>query len=73
MISETIPEIAKLTREEKLQLAGELWEENIDRISSPETEEAIEKLLRERLKEYEANPDAVISWEELRKKNGLDP
>lgn len=72
-IAETIPAIGRLTPEEKLKLASELWEENVERISSPETEAAMEKLLTERLEDYEADPDAVISWENLRRKHGLEP
>lgn len=41
--------------------------------SDPATEEALGKLLEERWKEYLANPEAVITLEELRSKYGLKP
>ncbi len=71
MIAERIPEIAKLTREERLQLACELWEEEWGSHPHPEMDEAIGKLLKKRWEEYEANPSAVITYEEMRKKYGL--
>lgn len=73
MIAERIPEISKLTREERLQLACELWEEDWVAHPNREMDEAIGKLLEERMKEYHANPDAVITYEELREKHGLLP
>ncbi|MCB1233293.1 MAG: addiction module protein [Verrucomicrobiae bacterium] len=73
MIAERIPEIAKLTREERLLLACELWDEEWELHPNPDTDAALEKLLAERWKAYEANPDAVISYEEMRKKYGLQP
>ena len=73
MIAETIPEIAKLTREERLLLACELWEEDWELHPNAETDVVLEQVLKERWKAYEANPDAVISYEELRKKYGFLP
>lgn len=71
MIADRIPEIAKLTREERLLLACELWEEDWEFHPNPERDEAIGVLLQERWQAYEANPDAVITYEEMRKKHGL--
>lgn len=71
MIADRIPEIAKLTREERLQLACELWEEDWVLHPDPAMDEAIGKLLVERWKDYERNPNAVISYEDMRKKYGL--
>jgi len=73
MIADRIPEIANLTREERLLLACELWEEDWELHPNPELDAVVEKLLLERWKEYEANPDAVISYEAMRKKYGLAP
>jgi putative addiction module component (TIGR02574 family) len=73
MIADRIPEIAKLTREERLQLACELWEEDWVLHPDPEMDAAIGKLLEERWKAYEANPEAVINYDEMRKKYGLSP
>jgi putative addiction module component (TIGR02574 family) len=70
MIAERIPEIANLTREERLQLACELYQEDLVLHPDPEMDEAIGKLLQERMEEYRRNPDAAIPWEEFRKKWG---
>ena len=72
MIAERIPEIAKLTREERLLLACELWDEEFDD-SQPSSarEESIVGLLDARMKDYEANPQSAIPWEEFKKKWGL--
>lgn len=72
MIAERIPELEKLSREEKLLLASELWQANADIPEDAQRDEAIEKLLQERLLEYEENPDAVITWEEMKRKYGRE-
>ncbi len=71
MILETIPELAKLSTNEKLQLASELWEENIEKISSEESEKVFQDLLKARLEEYESNPESLTSLEDLRMRAGL--
>ena len=66
MIAERIPELKRLSLEEKLILVGELWEELAARPDSfPPREDHIE-LLKERLENYRKNPSDVIGWEELR-------
>jgi len=71
MIADRIPEIAKLTREERLLLACELWDEDWELHPNREMDVAIGKLLQERWKAYEINPEAVISYADMRKKYGL--
>lgn len=72
MIAERIPEIAKLTREERLLLACELWDEDWDLHPDPAKDRALEAHLIERWKDYEAHPEAVISYEDLKKKYASD-
>ena len=71
MILESIPQISELSREEQLQLASEIWEENVDRIVPDEAEAAFEDLLKSRLAEYRENPDIVVDLADIRRKAGL--
>jgi putative addiction module component (TIGR02574 family) len=66
MIKEKIPELQTLSPAEKFALAIELWDElatNPDEI--PITDEQLQELDR-RFKEYQRNPDNVVSWEEVK-------
>lgn len=66
MIAERIPELKRLSAEEKLILVGELWEELAAHPDSfPPREDHIE-LLKERLEHYRKNPSDVIAWEEVK-------
>jgi putative addiction module component (TIGR02574 family) len=66
MIAERIPELKRLSPEEKLILVGELWEELAAQPDSfPPREDHI-KLLKERLEHYRKNPGDVIAWEDLK-------
>lgn len=71
MILEKFPELAKLSYEEKMILSSELRGED-DIELSKEQEDAIRKVLAKSWEDYEKNPDAVISYADLRKKHGLD-
>ncbi|MBM4064501.1 MAG: addiction module protein [Planctomycetes bacterium] len=66
MIIDTIPELRKLSNSEKLLLINELW----DSLSSQEdvlpVTESHKKILDERLKEHEANPEQGSTWEEVK-------
>ena len=56
----------KLSVEEKLQLAEELWE-SVDEEQIPATDHEI-TMAEERYESYLKNPKDGISWEEFRKK-----
>ena len=62
MILETLPAVQSLSRDDKLKLAYELW----DNVSSAELplDSAAEKLLSERLAAYDGNPDSVLTAEQ---------
>lgn len=66
MIAERIPELQKLSPEEKFILVGELWDELA---ASPEAfpprEDHI-KLLQERLEHHRKHPEDVIPWQEVK-------
>lgn len=69
MVLESIPALAQLTPDERLILAAELWREN----AVGETEEpdpAIVSLLQERMAQYEASPESVSTWDEVKARLG---
>ena len=66
MIAEKVPGIEKLKPAEKLMLVSEIWDDlaqNPSEVSVPR--EVIEELDR-RIAEYERNPEAVTTWEEMK-------
>lgn len=66
MITEKIPELQKLSLEEKLMLFGELWEElAVHPEAFPLREDHIE-LLEQRLEHFRQHPDDTVSWEALK-------
>jgi len=65
MIFEMFPELEKLTPEQKLLLANELWEQVVTSIDD-ERDEAILALLNRRFAEFEAHPETGGRWENLR-------
>jgi putative addiction module component (TIGR02574 family) len=66
MIAERIPELKRLTPEEKLILVRELWEElAAEPQAFPPREEHI-RVLKERLERYRKNPDDATAWEQVR-------
>ena len=68
MILEQHPELRKLPPSEKLALVSELWD---DLAAHPEnvpvSPEQIAELDR-RMEEYRKNPEAVITWEAVRRR-----
>jgi len=66
MIAERIPELRKLSLEEKLILVEELWKEIAQSPESlPPRHDHIE-LLKKRLEHYRKNPADVVAWQEVK-------
>ena len=65
MIKERIPAIEKLSKKEKILLAGELWDEAFTEEDVELTEDQ-KKELDKRIKYAEKYPDEMISWEQVR-------
>jgi putative addiction module component (TIGR02574 family) len=65
MILERFPEIGALSENEKIALVQELLCELGDQ-GSDAPDPAVIALLGERLREYEANPEAVLTWTEVK-------
>lgn len=66
MIKEKIPELDKLTREEKRVLAGELWDEVMS-VENIELTSNQKKVLDERIEYAKTHPEEVISWDSAKK------
>ena len=60
MIVEQYPELAGLNADQKLTLADELTH-----LALAEEDAKLRIVARERWTDYQANPDAVIPWEDL--------
>jgi len=65
MIVEQLPEVQKLSPEDKLVLAAELFEEAAD-WSAEAPDQDMLAILNERLAEYRANPEAAVPWSEVK-------
>ena len=65
MIYEQFPQLVALTREEKAALATELLHE-ASKPGPGEPEADVVALLRQRNADYLANPDAVLTWEQVK-------
>jgi hypothetical protein len=58
--------VRQLSPSEKLQLSEVLWsEQNIDDIVIPEEHQ---KIVRERIKNYENSPGSYLSWDDIEQK-----
>lgn len=64
MISERYPDLLRLPDEEKLQLAGELWQDVIG--DAAEEDPTLAALMEARLAEYRAHPERVSSWADVK-------
>ncbi len=65
MIKEKIPALDKLSKEEKLRLAGELWSEVFEEKDVLLTDEQKKELDR-RVKYAKEHPEEMKSWKEVR-------
>jgi len=64
MISERYPDLLALSDEDKLQLAGELWKDVVGGVA--EEDPALAALIAARLAEYQAHPEQVSSWTDVK-------
>lgn len=65
MIKEQIPELEKLTKAEKVRLAGELWSEAFEEKDVLLSDEQ-KKELKRRIEYAKEHPEEMKSWEEVR-------
>ena len=65
MILEQVPEVQRLSPDEKWQLIDELWQELLPR-SDSEPQPAILALLEGRMAEYRESPALAAPWAEVK-------
>jgi putative addiction module component (TIGR02574 family) len=61
-------ELFKLPPNERLALAEQLWESVAAERENEPVPESVLTILRERIARYEANPDDVIPWDDVKRK-----
>jgi len=66
MIADRIPDLKRLSPEEKLALAGELWSELAAQPGSFSPREDHVQLLRQRLEHYRQHPEDITAWNDLK-------
>lgn len=66
MIIDKIPELKKLSNPEKLLLINELWASLSLQEDALPVPESHKKILDERLREHEANPEQGSTWKEVK-------
>ena len=65
MILEQFPAVQELTRDQKLQLATELWEQEAP-APSPSQASAIHDLIESRMQAWRSDPSQAVSLDELK-------
>lgn len=66
MIAERIPELKRLSVEEKLILVKELWDQLAEHPETLPPREDHIKLLQQRLAHFEKHPEDVLAWEDVK-------
>lgn len=66
MIIDKIPELKKLSNPEKLLLINELWASLSLQEDALPVPESHKKILDERLREHETNPEQGSTWKEVK-------
>jgi putative addiction module component (TIGR02574 family) len=66
MIAETIPQLRTMTPEEKMLLAGELWDDVAAHAGSWEPDPEFVAGMQQQLEEYRRDPSVGRTWEQLK-------
>lgn len=65
-VAATLAEIKELSVKERIQIVQEIWDSISQQPEQLELTEVQKQELSRRLVAHEANPNAVVSWEEVR-------
>lgn len=68
MIAERIPELEKLSTEETLLIANELWADVEKRQEEIPFNDAAVELLDRRTEEFHKDPQSAVTWEEFKRR-----
>lgn len=66
MNTHLLDQARKLSVDEQIELVEALWDSIVERNAVPSLTEAQQIELDRRLADHEANPDDVVSWEEVK-------
>ncbi|OCQ88837.1 hypothetical protein BCD64_03575 [Nostoc sp. MBR 210] len=64
--TDTLNEIKTLTIEERIRLVQAIWDSIAAEQSSPDITEVQKQELERRINDYEANPDNIMTWDEIK-------
>ncbi len=70
MLIERMPEVQRLSSEEKLRLAAELWGEIEGKQSEIGVDESVYALLEKRFAEFEDDPATAVTWQDFKRRVG---
>lgn len=68
-ITATLNEIAALSLEERIRLVQAIWDSIAAEQAYPDLTEMQKQEIDRRITDYEANPDDVLTWEEIKALN----
>lgn len=71
MIAEQIPDVSKLSIQEKWELANELWTEVEERQDDLPVSPEIIEIVERRFEEFERDPSTAITLDEFKRRFGL--
>jgi len=66
MNTQFLDQVRKLSVDEQIELVETLWDNIVERNAVPPLTEAQTAELDRRIADHEANPDDVVSWDELK-------
>lgn len=66
MNTQLLEQARRLSVAERLELVEALWDDIMDRGAAPELTSAQQAELESRAADYEANPDNVVPWNEVK-------
>ena len=70
MLIERMPEVQRLSSEEKLKLAAELWGEIEGKQGEIAVDDSVYVLLEKRFAEFEDDPTTAVTWQDFKRRIG---
>jgi putative addiction module component (TIGR02574 family) len=70
MLIERMPEVQRLSSEEKLRLAAELWGEIEGKQDEIAVDESVYALLEKRFADHQNDPASAVTWQDFKSRIG---
>ena len=70
MLLDQLPQVKSLSKAQKFELAGELWDEVTAEADLFEPHPDVLKLLETRYQHWQDHPESAVSWDELKRRLG---